>query len=297
MVKPINRDDDDYEYIELSADEELPEGFEIVEDDELLSELMQDDEGGVLDLDDDVSLDSLFDSSDADVGELLDQPIEDFIEPENSDDVVASVYDEPEMSHEEIVENEPIVQNEETQNDVKEIIETEAVVSDFISEKSVNISSGSGFMISDATEFVLELENEEELKNWQLLLWRQKVVSMPKDKGEMSLDASSNKANFVTLFQEGKRKMSLFNSPKITWQNASSDWQQADVSCVFGDMRAVKGLLMDELERQYPLQTQNEFPITRALLISSDVCCVFSNLQKYRVQYISSSLEDKTILL
>ena len=33
MVKPINRDDDDYEYIELSADEELPEGFEIVEDD------------------------------------------------------------------------------------------------------------------------------------------------------------------------------------------------------------------------------------------------------------------------
>ena len=123
---------------------------------------MQDDEGGVLDLDDDVSLDSLFDSSDADVGELLDQPIEDFIEPENSDDVVASVYDEPEMSHEEIVENEPIVQNEETQNDVKEIIETEAVVSDFISEKSVNISSGSGFMISDATEFVLELENVED---------------------------------------------------------------------------------------------------------------------------------------
>ena len=111
MVKPINRDDDDYEYIELSADEELPEGFEIVEDDELLSELMQDDEGGVLDLDDDVSLDSLFDSSDADVGELLDQPIEDFIEPENSDDVVASVYDEPEMSHEEIVENESTNEN------------------------------------------------------------------------------------------------------------------------------------------------------------------------------------------
>ena len=308
MTKSINIDDENYEYIELADDEELPDGFEFVEDDIDLDTLLQNETADDIESDvDKVSLDSLFDSSDADVNELLDKPIEDFDDETTNISVDINEFADVKGLETEIDgETKKEEYNTHTIEEMDDSEHIEASITPVVEEikeetfsnspaedKTIHITENSGFVISSATEFVLELENEDKLKNWQLLLWKQKSISMSKDKGELVFDNSPKKANFVTLFQEGQRKVSLFNSPQISWQNASADWQKADVSSIFGDMNDKKGMLIDEVERIYPLINMDEFEYTRAILISTNVCCIFSNLKKYKIEYSFNTEEER----